>query len=185
MNWWRTLTVAFWIFVGVMLAWQAYNFNNKVEVASKHNPEKHYFYNPGAVQPAAPKAPAPDVRKVDYKVIHDSPQPGDFTVEFTVKNVGNVAATAVMADIRPYRGILLGDSDNGHAHGAPSAESSRGVAPISDTDPAAQLGKWVTIPDLAPGQSSTNSVVFIDQPDKTPNEDNPQLDITFEPVKAK
>jgi len=59
------------------------------------------------------------------------------------------------------------------------------VAPISDTDPAAQLGKWVTIPDLAPGQSSTNSVVFIDQPDKTPNEDNPQLDITFEPVKAK
>ena len=175
MNWWRTVTVAFWTFVVLMLIWQSYTYNNQVEISKTH-PGKHYFYNSDSAFPTPPKTSAPDVRQVAYKVIRDSPQPGNFTVQFTVKNLGSVAATAIQVKVRPYLGFIQGDQDNGHVHGG---------TPISDNDPASQIGQWVALPDLAPGQSSSNSAVFIDQPNLSPNEDNPKLDMIFEPVKAK
>ena len=180
MNWWRTLTVAFWTFLFVMLVWQAHNYNSQVEAEAKIHPEKHYFYNPKATAAATqPKVSAPDVRQVAYKVIPHSPQPGNFTVQFTVKNVGNVAATAIQVKVRPYRGIMNGDDDNGNAR------PNGGVGPISDDDPVSQFGQWVALPDLAPGQSSSNSAVFVDQPGKAANEETPRMEIIFTPVKAK
>jgi hypothetical protein len=182
--------VGFWVFVAVMLAWQAYNYNNSVVADAAAHPEKHYFYDPGAAAPPpVPKAPAPDVRQVAYHVLPGSPVPGNFTVQFTVKNLGTAAATGIRVKVRPYRGIMDGNEDNGHAHAdtlvpSDSDDSGNGtVGPISENDPTSQFGQWVSIPDLAPGESSSNSVTFVDQSDKIPN-DNPRLEIEFVPVKS-
>jgi len=175
MNWWRILTVAFWTFVVVMLAWQFYNYNNQVAALSESHPEQHYFYNPGPIaSQTAPKGP--DIRQIAYTVTPNSPQPGSFTVQFTVKNVGNITATSIQVKVRPYRGMILGDQDNPLPGGG-------GTGPVSDNDPISQYGQWVALPDLAPGQSSSNSMVFADQPNMTPT-DGPKLDIIFVPVKT-
>jgi hypothetical protein len=179
MNWWRILIVAFWTFVGVMLAWQAYDYNNHVVIESETHPEKHYFYNPNPGSVVPPKAPSPDVHQVAYHVIPGSPEPGSFTVQFTVKNMGDIAATAIQVKVRPYRGILNSDPDSGGSH-----LTNGNIGPISDDDPVSQFGQWVAVPDLAPGQLSSNSVVFADEPGKTPN-DNSRLEIVFDPVKSK
>jgi len=185
---WRTFIIVFWVFVGGMLAWQAYNYNNQVAAYAQAHPEQHAFYDPNAhATQTPPKAPAPDVRQAAYQVIPDSPQPGSFTVRFTVKNQGNAAATSIQVKVRPYRGILNGQEDNGHAHGltpVPSDGANGSVAPYSDDDPVSQYGQWVNMPDLAPGQSASDSVIFAEEADKIPNE-NPKLEIDFEPAKPK
>ncbi len=190
----RMFIVAFWVFVAVMLAWQAYNFNKGVDTYVAAHPEKHYFYDPSVTSPPKPHVPAPDVHQVAYHVAANSPALGNFTVNFTVKNLGDVAATGIQVKVRPYRGNFNGDEDNGHSHGAgvtPPDDSGRNkgdlpgsVAPLSDQDPTSQYGQWVALPDLAPGQTASASVTFPDQDGKIPNE-NPNLEIDFEPVKAK
>jgi hypothetical protein len=78
--------------------------------------------------------------------------------------------------------MFQGDQDNS-LRGSGAAGDAAGSS-HDDDDPISQLGEWVTIPDLAPGQSDSESAVFLDQPNKRPNDDNPQLEIHFEPVKA-
>ncbi|MCE0497597.1 MAG: hypothetical protein LV481_06600 [Methylacidiphilales bacterium] len=180
MNWRRILIVAFWTFVVVMLAWQAYNYNAQVVTHPKPAPEQHYFYNPGLIPSSGPKVP--DVRQTSYRVIPDSPQPGSFTVQFTIKNVGTATATNIQVKIRPYRGFIPGDPDNPPPGGTASGPPIPAV-PLSDNDPTSQYGQWVSMPDLAPGQSNSESAVFPNQPNMSPI-DSPKLEINFSPAKT-
>jgi hypothetical protein len=177
MNKWRSLVVAFWVFLAVMLAWQAYNYNNLLTAEQQAHPAVQNFYHPPAPPPPPPKAPAADVRQVAYHVIHGSPGPGNFMVTFTVKNVGKVTATGVEVKVRPYRGIPNIDIDTSDSH-AHTSTVSKYLGPISDQDPVSQIGQWVDLPDLPPGQSSDESAVFPDRPGVDPGE-NAMLEITF------
>jgi hypothetical protein len=97
--------------------------------------------------------------------------------------VGNVTATGLEVNVRPYRGILNGDESNGHVHVTSGGGPGNNVGPIDDNDPISQYGQWVTLPDLPPGQSISDAVVFGNQPGRLPN-DNPKLEIIFKPAKA-
>ncbi|HUB67433.1 MAG TPA: hypothetical protein VL981_08120 [Candidatus Methylacidiphilales bacterium] len=176
MSKWRILAVAFWVFIAIMLAWQAYTYNNRVVAEAQARPESHYIYHTIS-PPPPPKALAADVRQTAYHVIPGSPEPDSFMVTFTVKNVGNTTATGVEVNVRPYRGIPNADEDDGDAHARVSS-ISRALGPISDQDPLSQIGQWVSLPDLPPGQSSDESAVFPNKPGIEPNQ-HPQLEITF------
>jgi hypothetical protein len=56
--------------------------------------------------------------------------------------------------------------------------------PLPDNDPASQFGQWVTFPDIAPGQSASGSVVFLNKGTMKPGS-NPDPEIVFETAKPK
>jgi len=151
----RWLIVTFWIFVGGMLLWQFYSYNQGVAQDAVTNPQQvhFYFYNTNTTQATAPAAPAHDganVQQSAYSVADNTPGAGSFTAHVTLKNVGNAKATAIEIWVRPYRGVSLGDEDVGNTN----------IQPIDDNSPLAQYGEWVNFPDLAPGESATQTPVF-------------------------
>ncbi len=176
----RKLIIAFWIFIGCMLLWQFYSYNQGLkEAAISHPTQEHFFFyntNPGGAPaaPAQPKHNGPDVQQTGFSVENNAPGRGSFTCHVTLKNLGNAKAVGVQLWVRPYRGITRGDVDEGHAD----------MSTLSDTDPIAQIGQWVSFPDLAPGESSTQSVVFLSRGDVTPGT-NPNPEIHFQTEKAK
>ena len=173
----RVMIICFWVFIGGMLLWQFHDFNKSVDEAAAKQQEHFYFYNTNTSNtPAAPKvADGPDVQQVSCSVTMNQPGPDSFTCNVTLKNLGNAKAVDVQIMVRPYRGSSRGDVDN------PSTTDS---GPIPDSDPLAQLGQSVSFPDLAPGESNTQSVVFIRQQGINPgNNLNPQ--ISFQREKPK
>jgi len=176
----RKLIIAFWIFIGCALLWQFYTYNQGLkEAAITHPQQEHfYFFNTNtAASPAAPIRPkreGADVQQIRFLVEDNAPATGSFTCHVTLKNVGNAKAVGIQVSVRPYRGIIRGDEDMGHTD----------MSTLSDTDPISQFGQWVTFPDLAPGQSSTQSVIFISRSDARPGT-NPNPDILFQTEKAK
>ena len=175
----RKLIVAFWIFIVCMLLWQFYDYNQGLKEAAVEHPQQEHFWftNSVATAPAAPAQPkrdGPDVQQTGYSVEDNAPSAGSFTCHVTLKNKGNAKAVAVQVSVRPYRGITRGDEDVGHTD----------MSILSDSDPISQFGQWVSFPDLAPGESSTQSVIFLSRTDVRPGA-NPNPEIQFQTEKAK
>jgi len=175
----RRLIILFWVFIGAMLIWQFYKYNQGIDQDTiAHPQQEHYFFNSTNATPgpstAAPARDGANVQQIGYTVAANSPGPGSFTARVTVRNIGNAKATAIQVMVRPYRGITLGDQDNGHAV----------IESISDNDPLAQFGQWISFSDLDPGATETETVVFITRTG-VPFGTNPTPQITFQTEKAK
>jgi len=173
----RKLIIAFWIFIGCMLLWQFYEYDQGLTQAEEAHPtQEHFFFYQTNLAPVAPPPQRHDgayVEQTSFTTRDNTPATGSFTCQVTLKNDGNAKAVGVQVMVRPYRGIRTGDEDMGH--------TPLGV--LSDNDPLAQLGQWVTFPDLAPGESSTQSVVFLSHPDVQPGA-NPNPDLVFQTDKS-
>ena len=159
----QKLIIAFWIFVLIMLIWQFYSYNQGVtQNAIDHPQQQHFWFTNSVGAPAAPVAPVvqngADVEQTGYTIEENAPANGNFTVHVTLKNTGNAKATGVQVHVRPFRGMRLGDEDAGNSV----------LRTLSDDDPLSQYGQWVDFPDLAPGESSTQSVSFLNQSNATP-----------------
>ena len=118
----------------------------------------------------------PDVQQIAYSVEENTPTSVSFTCKVTLKNVGNAKATNVQVAVRPYHGTRTDNEDVG-----PNTDT---MTFLDDNDYRAQIVEWVTFPDLAPGESSTKSTVFLSRTDLKPGT-NPKPEILFEPEKAK
>jgi len=175
----RKLIIAFWIFIVIMLLWQFYTYDQGLTQASIDHPQQQHFWFTNSAS-AAPVAPTPeqhtgaDVEQTGFMVENNKPGAGSFTCQVTLKNVGNAKAVGVQVNVRPYRGTSTYDEDVGHQK----------VIVLDDNNPISQFGQWVTFPDLAPGDSSTQSVVFISRTDARPGA-NPHPEILFQTEKAK
>jgi hypothetical protein len=176
----RKLIIAFWIFIVIMLLWQFYTYNQGLKQAAIDHPQQeHFWFTNAVVTPATPAASSQahhdgaDVVQTNFVVENNTPNPGSITCLVTLKNLGNAKAMGVQIMVRPYRGTSNWDEDAGHQN----------VVVLSDDDPLSKFGDWVTFPDLAPGESSTQSVVFLGRSLVTPGK-NPNPDIMFQTEKA-
>jgi hypothetical protein len=176
----RMLIISFWIFIGCMLLWQFYQYDQGLtQEAIEHPKQEHFWFTNSVANAAAPVAPSqqhidgPNVQQVGFEVQKNTPNSASFTCLVTLKNVGNAKAVGVQVNVRPFRGITMGDVDAGHAK----------TAQIKDSDPLAQMGTWVTFPDLGPGEASTQSAVFTIQSAYDPGT-NPNPEILFQPEKG-
>jgi len=176
----RMLIISFWVFIGCMLLWQFYQYDQGLtQDAIEHPKQEHFWFTNSVANASAPAGSSqaatsgPNVQQTGFEVENNKPGTGSFTCNVTLKNVGNAKAVGVQVNVRPYRGITLGDVDVGHAN----------MATLSDNDPVSQFGSWVNFPDLAPGESSTQAVVFTMRTDYQPGT-NPNPDILFQPEKA-
>jgi hypothetical protein len=158
----RQLVVAFWIFIGIMLLWQFYTYNQAMNKPPDHPAQTQFFFiHSTADSAAAPAQPVRDgayVEQTGYTVKNDDPAPGSFTVYVTLKNTGNAKAVGVQIHVRPFRGMRLGDEDAGNSQ----------LRIVDDNDPVARIGDWVSFPDMAPGESSTQTTTFLNTPGATP-----------------
>jgi hypothetical protein len=183
----RWFLVGFWAFVALMLAWQFSSYDTAVDrQLAEHPKQEHYYYN-GSASPfgttpdeqgggANPNVHVADVRQTAYQTEADVPNPGMTTATVVVKNQGNTKAVSVQVYVRPYRGGQVGGGDL-RGGGNPSG-------PLSDEDPYAQLGQWVSFPDLAPGESASEKATFTTLPGLRPGP-NPNPKIVFETEKPK
>ncbi len=175
----RWLIVSFWIFIVGMLLWQFYDYDASVkEEAIVHPQQEHFFFyntNAGAAPSVVPPPPVngADVHQVGYSVERNKPGAGNFTVHVVLKNVGNAKATNIQVFVRPFRGTTVGDEDidRTQAH------------MLSDNDPTSLYGQSLAFPDLAPGESATQTTVFVSRPGITPGT-NPRAQINFQSEKA-
>jgi len=176
----RKLIIAFWIFIGIVLAWQFYSYNQGMtQAATDHPKQEHfYFYHSNAVAataaPAQPEHGKAAVRQVAFRVQPNTPGAGNFTCSVTLKNSGDAKAVNVEVHVRPFKGVTLGDEDVGHSS----------LQPLSDSDPTSKIGQWVTFPDIPPGESRTATAIFINQQGVNPGA-NPSPEIVFQSEKPK
>jgi hypothetical protein len=105
------------------------------------------------------------VKQTLVNVLDDTPNPGSFTYQVTVKNVGGATAKSVQEVVYPFRGGHLGNGHRGFTDGV-----------VGDTDPRAQMSAVLVFPDLSPGQENTQAAVFLADPDINPGlNPNPQI----------
>jgi len=158
----KKLIIAFWVFIVVMLLWQFYSYNESLKQQAIDHPTQTQFFFIHTNAPPVAAVPGhkngPDVQQVSYTVENNAPSDGNFTVHVTLKNVGNAKAVSVQIHIRPYRGMRLGDEDVGNSP----------LRILPEDDPLSQYGDWLNFPDLAPGESSTQSVIFLNHQGATP-----------------
>ena len=157
----RWLLILFWVFVGIMLLKSCYDSEMARERAAELHPQQRHFF---FAVPSAPAAPSPVVASSEAKVMQtgfevqpDTPGAGSFTCQVTLKNVGGTTARNIEVHVRPFRGVRPGSMEIGPLR-----------APLAEDDPLSQYGSWVSFPDLAPGQSATESATFFDHPNLEP-----------------
>jgi hypothetical protein len=176
MTWMRRFKYTFAAFIIIMLLWEAYQYNEKISKVDPLHPTQQHFYfiHTNAHMTVAPpmRNDGPDVQQTNFVVENNTPGNASFTCLVTLKNKGKVKAVNVQVNVRPYRGAKIGSDDVGRT-------SSK---PLDDGSPLAQLGQWVSFPDLASGASDTESAVFTKQTGVNFG-NNPTPDIIFEPEK--
>jgi hypothetical protein len=174
----RKYIIAFWVFIGSMLAWQFYSYNKGMDQAAVEHPKQTSFIFLHTNAPAATFSSAhsnkADVQQTSFVVQQDTPSTGNFTCLVTLKNVGVVRATGIQICVRPYRGVSNYDEDVGH-------QANRGV--LSDDDPLSQFNSWLSFPDMDPGQSITRPISFLTRPEIKAGL-NPTPQILFENEKS-
>jgi hypothetical protein len=176
MSWTRRFIWLFWIFVISMLLWQCYQYNAELSKPGATPQQQHFFF----YQPTPGKAPpveheGPFVEQTAFAVADNTPAVSSFTCHITLKNTGKGKAINVSVCVRPYRGTLLNNGDDG---------GHNDTKLIDDNSPRAQINQWVTFPDLDPGQSSTQSVIFYKEGASSYGT-NPKPDIVYQPEKKK
>jgi hypothetical protein len=163
----RWLIVLFWVFVIFMLLKGCYD----TEASRAHQEELRQAPPPVSAAPAPPPAPTAPAKVVQTScMIEVDTPPGSFTCEVTVKNVGGEKATGVEVHVRPFRGSRRGLVDIGPMG-----------PPLNENDPLSLMGTWIAFPDLAPGESSTQTATFPSQPNIMPSQ-NPDPDINYKSV---
>jgi hypothetical protein len=176
MSWTRRFIWVFWIFVITMLLWQFYLYNNKLSQPDAQPKQEHYFFYQHVATAAAPvEHEGPFVEQTDFSVEDNTPTSASFTCHVTLKNIGKGKATNVEVSVRPYRGAFVSDVDDG---------SRNDNKAIDDNSPLAQVSQWVEFPDLDPGESKTESVVFLKQGSSNYGT-NPKPEVIYEPEKKK
>jgi hypothetical protein len=171
----RWLIVLFWVFVVGMLIKQCHDYTEAQIKEGELNPPRQYFFTaPPPAPPAPPPPPAAggDVRQISFKSEEGTPGPGSFTCLVTLRNEGLQTARSIQVRVRPYRGVKYGTDGEGHV----------GYTLLQETDPLSQYGTWIGFPDLKPGETATESAVFLDRPNVSAGF-NPQPEITFETAK--
>jgi hypothetical protein len=156
-----------------MGCWQLYSCNDKIAQAAAQPKQEHFFfYQPTKASEAAAAAvhDSAYVEQTGFTVEDNVPGGSSFTCHVTLKNTGKVKAINVEVCVRPYRGALAGDDDGG-----PNLNR-----PIPDDSPRAQINQWVSFPDLDPGESSTQDVVFAKDNGPSLYGDNPRAEIVFQ-----
>ena len=175
MSWTRRFIWAFWICLAVMLCWNLYSCNDKIaQEAAQPKQEHFFFYQPTKETAAAAAIPAgPRVEQTGFRVEDNTPTDGAFTCHVTLTNTGKGKAINVQVCVKPFRGGVSGNDGDG-----PNVS-----VPIPDDDPRAQINQWLSFPDLDPGQSSTQSIVFTKERGASNYGDNPKAEIVFQPEK--
>jgi hypothetical protein len=175
----RTWIIFFWVFIVGMLVWQFYSYNQGLTKQEEEHPTQQHFFFYQTNAASLPVAPAKHadayVEQTGFTVENDTPGRGSFTCHVTLKNNGEAKATGVQVKVRPYRGIEIGDADAG--------PNTQNVQKLDDNDPLSQMNQWVSFPDLAPGESSTQSAVFLATGNWPPG-DNPKPEIVFDTAKT-
>ncbi len=172
----RWAIVVFWFVVIVMIIKSCHDAEEQRKQDALLHPQADRFtFTEPSAPPAPAPAPAPEARveQISFSTKPSTPTPGSFTCFVTLRNTGSKKAQNIQIRVRPYRGTPYGDPDYGHQN----------LRPLSETDPLSQYGSWIGFPDLDPGQSSTQSVVFLDHPNATPGT-NPTPEIIFGTVKT-
>jgi hypothetical protein len=167
--------VIFWIVVVAMVLKQCHDSNVRQDQEAEKTQQHFFFSHPPEqkMMSAVATNPNADVEQVGFTVDADTPSQGNFTCNVTLKNIGGKTATGVQVAVRPFRGGHFGNDNVGRA--------PAGI--LSDNDPLAQQETWVAFPDLAPGEQSTQSVIFLQQVGITPG-NNPRPEIDFQTAKA-
>jgi hypothetical protein len=162
----RWLILAFWIVIVGMLIKQLIDKN--AQLAAHPADQQHFFFTPVPGQePPPPPVPGADVRETGFAVEPDTPSPGNFTCHVTLQNQGSTKAIGVQLHVLPYRnGSLLNTETPAVNHSAANQWD------------LSHYGVWLAFPDLAPGQSSTQSTIFLAYPNVRPGED-PHPEIIF------
>ncbi|MCE0522756.1 MAG: hypothetical protein LV480_07580 [Methylacidiphilales bacterium] len=174
----RKLIIAFWVFIVCMLLWQFYTYNQGLTQAAIDHPQQEHFYffhtNAPPAAPSTAHTSGADVEQVGFTTEQNVPAPGYFTCHVTLKNVGNAKAEAIQIMVRPFRGVSNYDQDVGQQH----------TIVLTDDDPISKFGDWLSFPDLAPGESSTQTISFMSRSDFQPGA-NPKPNILFHSEKPK
>jgi hypothetical protein len=171
----RKVIIAFWIFIVIALPWEFYNYNQSLNKQATDHPVQQHFYFFHTNAPTATAAQVhngPNVVQTSFTVQPDTPARGSITCSVTLKNTGNEPATSVQVCVRPYRGVSTINIDVGGGRGEV----------LKDDDPISMLSDWLAFPDLAPGQSSTETDIFLARPG-LPTGLNPTPQIIFETAK--
>ena len=164
----RWMIAAFWavmIVIGL-----TYAVESILAPPPKVVPEKHWFPAPLPSANAASSASA-DVRMTHY--IESSAGISTFNVEVTLKNFGRKKATGVQIKIFPY---TVGSDTNvePHVHGPDEMPLTHGQGDILQT-----AFQYITFPDIAPGDSSTQTVSLPNRSDADPSDSQPKPEIQF------
>jgi hypothetical protein len=175
----RTWIILFWVFIVGMLLWQFYDYNDSMTRQAIEHPQQtqfFFYHTNAAVAPAAPiEHKDAFVEQTKFTVEENVPGTGSFTCNVTATNNGQAKAKNVQIKVRPYRGVRTDDDDDG-----PNTVT---ITTLSDNDPQAQINQWVSFPDLAPGESNTQSVVFLASGNYSPGK-NPKPEVVFETDKS-
>ena len=170
----RWLILLFWVVVIGMLLKECHDSDAaRQQDLQSHPSQAHFFFTPPPAPPAAPPPPSQDadVRQVRFVVQQDTPAPGSFTCQVTVQNTGLRRARYIQLQVRPFFGAHM-DDEGGRIN------DTR----ISNMDTVSQISTWISFPDLNPGESSTQTTTFLDQPHIIPGF-NSRPEIKFETVK--
>lgn len=170
----RWLILLFWVFVLGMLLKQCHDSDTASQQSFQSHPAPaHFFFTPPPKPPAAPPPPSPDgdVQQTSFVVLENNPGPGSFTCQVTVQNKGLSQAREIQVRVRPFFGAHKDD-------GGGRVNDTR----INGMDTITQIDTWVSFPDLKPGESSTQTTTFTDQPHVHPGF-NSQPEIKFETAK--
>lgn len=175
----RMLIISFWVFIGCMLLWQFYTYDHGLTQASIDHPRQTQFWftnSSASTAPTPSKAPihdGADVEQTGFSIVDGTPSAGSMTCYVTLKNTGNAKAVDVQVQVRPFLGASNYDEDVGQQK----------VVVVTEDNPISQINQWVSFPDLAPGESSTQSAVFLSRTYSVPGK-NPQPKILFETAKG-
>jgi len=174
MSWTRRFLWVFWIFVFSMMLWQCYQYNEKISAPpAQPQPEHFFFYQHTAAAAVPVEHSGPFVEQTAFDVQDNTPNDTSFTCRVTLKNTGHAKAINVGVSVRPFKGALAHDVDDGGRNDNRT---------LPDTSPLAQISQWVNFPDLDPGQAVTESVVFTKMSSSLYGQ-NPTPEIAYEPVK--
>lgn len=183
----RWLIVAVWIIIMGAFVTKFFSQDKRLgrsdDLSAVPSPTPQHFFalhgkGPGDEKPSLLKPGVADVRQVAFSYTLRTPEAHYFTCHVTLMNGGALKATHVQVQVRPFRGIPMGNPDGGRFMGSDPNRA------ISDDNPVAQYNAWVSFPDIEPGQTVSRDAVFFNRPGYTPG-DNPNPQIIFETDKPK